>query len=104
MRVCRGVPGEPCNRIIPAVDYYCPGCKTRDNQRRALKAQRNGLRSPYWKAVREARLRLDGIAVSSNWTGALSVQRQSTCRPNAKGIIVWPRLRTLDQRVATATA
>jgi 5-methylcytosine-specific restriction endonuclease McrA len=60
MRICRGVPGEPCSRIIDAAVYLCPGCKTKDNQRRAAKAKRNGLRSPYWKAVREARLRLDG--------------------------------------------
>jgi 5-methylcytosine-specific restriction endonuclease McrA len=59
MRVCRGVPGEPCTRLIPHADYLCSGCKLKDNQRRAAKAKRNGLRSPYWQAVRKARLRLD---------------------------------------------
>jgi 5-methylcytosine-specific restriction endonuclease McrA len=59
-RVCRGVPGEPCTKLIPHADYHCATCKSKENQRRAAKAERNGLRSPYWKAVRQARLRLDG--------------------------------------------
>jgi 5-methylcytosine-specific restriction endonuclease McrA len=59
LRVCRGVPGEPCTKLIPHADYLCPGCKLKDNQRRAQKAKRNGLRSPYWQAVRKARLLID---------------------------------------------
>lgn len=60
MRVCRGVPGEPCSKLIPHADYYCPNCKRKDNARRALKAGKGGLKTRYWREVRLARLQLDG--------------------------------------------
>jgi 5-methylcytosine-specific restriction endonuclease McrA len=61
LRVCRGVPGEPCTALIPHGDYYCNGCKRQDNRRRALKAGKAGLKTRYWREVRLARLRLDGF-------------------------------------------
>jgi 5-methylcytosine-specific restriction endonuclease McrA len=60
MRVCRGVPGEPCTKLIPHADYYCANCKRKDNARRSLKAGKAGLKTRYWREVRLARLQLDG--------------------------------------------
>jgi 5-methylcytosine-specific restriction endonuclease McrA len=85
MRVCRGVPGQPCNKIISAADYLCPECKHKDNQRRAAKSKRNGLRSPYWQAVREARLRLDGYRCVLQHDGCTGYAETVHIPPELKG-------------------
>jgi hypothetical protein len=85
MRVCRGVPGEPCNRVIPHGDRYCANCKRKDNARRALKAASNGLRTRYWKEVRLARLQLDGWRCILNHPGCTQAATTVHLDPSLKG-------------------
>jgi len=49
-----------CGRVIPATDRRCPEHARAENSRRARKAKRSGLKTSYWRDVRQARLQLDG--------------------------------------------
>jgi 5-methylcytosine-specific restriction endonuclease McrA len=61
MRICAGLPGGSyCGKLIPADTRRCPEHERAENSRRAAKAQRNGLRTPHWRAIRKARLLMDG--------------------------------------------
>jgi 5-methylcytosine-specific restriction endonuclease McrA len=112
MRVCSGPVGGPyCGRLIPAGGpRRCPIHEQGENARRAEKAQRNGLRTPHWLAVRKARLlmdsglctfKLDGCTVlastvhlapelGGDHSRATTENTQSACR-HCHGVVDAPR-------------
>jgi hypothetical protein len=106
MRICAGLPGgSHCGKLIPGDKRRCPEHERAENARRAEKSRRNGLRTPHWLAIRKARLLMDGgLCVLRVDDGCTVYAETVHLALSSTATTCLPRLRTLDQRVATATA
>jgi 5-methylcytosine-specific restriction endonuclease McrA len=59
-RVCLGLPGQPCGRIIPGNLRRCPACQRAENARRHAKQEAHGRNTPEWLTLSRTRRALAG--------------------------------------------